>query len=311
MNLAAWQRAPWRSIHFIPANVQKYVAKAASLDADAFQIDLEDSVPEHDKQAARDALPAVIRSLASTGADVLVRVNQPLRHAVRDIEAAVCEHVSAISLAKVDGPSHVRLIAELLDDCEQQAGMTIGHTRLIVLVESAAAFWEMRAIASASPRVVAMSLASEDLAEDIAAQPLDEVMLAPKQQMILAARASGIVPLGYIGTIANFRDAAAFRAMVRRSRSFGFSGGTSIHPSQIEALNAEFGPQSNEIATARRLLAAAEAASREGRGSFELDGRMVDAPGISKARTLLAMAASIESRTGLREANRRALDQRA
>lgn len=310
MNLAAWRRAPWRSIHFIPANVPKYVAKAASLDADAFQIDLEDSVPEHEKQAARAALPSVIGSLAATGADLLVRVNRPLRHAVRDIEAAVCPQVCAISLAKVEGPAHVRLIAELLDDCERQAAMAIGHTRLIVLVESAAAFWEMRAIASASPRVVAMSLASEDLAEDLAAEPLDEVMLAPKQQMILAARACGIVPLGYIGSIANFRDAAAFRAMVRRSKCFGFSGGTSIHPSQIDALNAEFGPRQADVAAARLLLAAAEAASREGRGSFELDGRMVDAPVIARARAVLEMAESIESAAQLRQARRGTADRR-
>lgn len=293
-------RAPWRSIHFIPANVPKFVAKAAALQADAFQVDLEDSVPEQEKRTARQLLPDVVRQLAATGADVLVRVNRPLQHAVRDIEAAVCPQVKAISLTKVDGPSHVRLMAELIEDCERKAGMAVGHTGLIVLVETAAAYADMRAIAGASPRVVAMMLASEDLAEDLGAEPLDEVLLGPKQQMVIAARAAGVIPLGYIGTIANFRDEAAFRAMLRRSRQFGYAGGTSIHPSQIAALNDEYGPQPVEVEAARRIVAAAESAEREGRGSFELDARMVDAPGVRKARDVLHMAELIAARAARR-----------
>jgi len=299
------QGAPWRSIHFIPANVPKFVAKADGLDADAFQIDLEDSVPEAEKTAAREALPAVIRRLAATGADVLVRVNRPLALAVRDVEAAVCPQVAAISLTKVDGPSHVRLMAELIDELEHKAGMTIGHTRLIVIIETAAAFSEMRAIAGASPRVVAMMLGSEDLAVDLGAAPLEEVLLGPKQQMIIAARAAGVTPLGYIGSIAGFRDEVAFRAMVKRSRQFGYAGGTSIHPSQIAALNVGYGPQEAEIDGARRIVQAAEAAARDGRGSFELDGRMVDAPGLRNAHATLRAADRVAVRARLRAERRR------
>ena len=310
MDIEAGGRAPWRSIHFIPANVPKYVAKAAALDADAFQVDLEDSVPESEKAAARAALPGVVQTLARTGADVLVRVNRPLRHAVRDIEAAVCAQVRAISLAKVDGPSHVRLVAELLDHCEERIGLPIGHTGLVVLVESAAAYLEMRAIATASPRVVAMSLASEDLAEDLGAEPLDEVLQAPKQQMIIVARASGIVPLGYIGSIANFQDEAAFRAMVRRSRRFGFAGGTSIHPAQIAALNDEFGPRPDEVHAARAMLAAGAQAESDGRGSFAFEGRMVDAPILQRARALIAFADQLRERARLRADRRATPEQR-
>jgi citrate lyase subunit beta/citryl-CoA lyase len=301
--------APWRSIHFVPANVPKYVAKSEGLEADAFQIDLEDSVPEREKGAARDALPAVIARLAATGADVLVRVNRPLGLAVRDIEAAVCEQVAAISLTKVDGPSHVRLMAELIEEMENKAGMTRGHTRLIVIIETAAAFAEMHAIARASPRVAAMMLGREDLAVDLGAVPLEEVLLGPKQQMIIAARAAGVTPLGYIGSIAGFRDEAAFRAMVRRSRQFGYAGGTSIHPSQIAALNIEYGLPEEEITAARRVVQAAEAAARDGRGSFELDGRMVDAPGLRKARSTLEVADRLAVRTHLRAERRRSAAQ--
>lgn len=300
-------RAPWRSIHFVPANVPKFVEKALSLEADAFQIDLEDSVPDSEKRAAREALPGVIERLATTGADILVRINRPLGLAVRDVEMAVCTQVSALSMTKVDGPSHVRLIDELVGECEQRAGMEIGHTGLIVIVETAAAFAEMRAIASASSRVIGMMLGSEDLAADLGAVALDEVLQVPKQQMIIAARAAGVTPLGYIGSIANFRDEAAFGAMVERSRQFGFAGGTSIHPSQISALNRAFGPQAAEVDTARRIVEAAEQASEAGRGSYIVDGRMVDAPGLRAARATLRMVDRLAARTALRQEQRAAV----
>lgn len=299
-------RAPWRSIHFLPANVPKFIDKAMTLEADAFQLDLEDSVPVAEKAAARQALPDAIRRLQATGADVLVRVNQPLRHAVRDIEAAIVPGVRAISMTKVDGVSHVRLVDELVTACERDAGMPEGDVGLIVLIEAARAMRDMQAIAEASPRVVAMMLASEDLATNLGAEPLDEVLLGPKQQMIVAARAAGVTPLGTIGTLANFRDEAAFRAMVRRSRAFGFSGGTSIHPTQIAALNDGFGPQPEELDRARRVVAAAGTAEAEGRGSFDVDGRMLDAPGVTKARVLLARAESLEATARQRRAARSA-----
>jgi citrate lyase subunit beta/citryl-CoA lyase len=286
----------WRSIHFVPANVPRYIEKAASLEADAIQVDLEDSVPMSEKQLARENLRATVRAVKRGGADVIVRVNRPLSLAVRDIEAAVHQNVSALTMTKVDGPSHVRLMDELISECEQRENLEIGHTRLIVVIETPQAYEMMRGIASASPRVVAMMLGSEDFALECSSTPTDEVLLMPKQQMIIAARAAGAVPLGYIGTIANFRDIEAYRAMVRRSRQFGFEGGTSIHPSQIGVLNAEYGPQAEEVDHAKRVLDAYASALSEGRGSCQVDGRMVDVPVVERARRVLAKSEYLQKR---------------
>jgi citrate lyase subunit beta/citryl-CoA lyase len=114
------------------------------------------------------------------------------------------------------------------------------------------------------------------------------VLLMPKQRMVIAARAAGVMPLGYIGTIANFRDTEAFRAMVRRSRRYGFEGGTSIHPSQIAVLNEEYAPNPDEVAFARRVIEENAAASAAGRGSFQIDGKMIDVPIVERAERLLA-----------------------
>lgn len=287
---AARERAlpHWRSIHFVPANVERFIAKAPTLGADAIQLDLEDSVPAAEKAAARERLREAAARVRTSGADVVVRVNRALSLAVRDVEAAICRDVDAITLTKVDGPSHVRLMDELASECEAREGLSPGHTRFLVAVETAEAYEQMTAIAAASPRVVAMMLGSEDLAAECGFQPLDEVLLMPKQRMILAACAAGVMPLGYIGTIANFREAEAFRAMVRRSRAFGFQGGTSIHPSQIPALNEEFAPSDEEVRQARRIVQENASATAAGRGSFQIDGRMIDVPVVQRAERLLA-----------------------
>ena len=291
----------WRSVHFIPANVPRFVDKATSLAPDAFQIDLEDSVPEHEKDSSRTQVRAIATRLLATGADVLVRVNRPLRHAVRDVEASVCKQVSALTFGKIDGPSHVRLMDELISDCELREGLPLGHTRMNVIIETPQAFQRMEAIASASPRIAAMMLGTEDFSSAVGSSPIDEVMLGPKQQMIIAARAAGVQALGYIGSIANFRDPEAFRQMVHRSRAFGFIGGTSIHPLQIAVLNEEFGVTDAQADHAQRMLQANDQAIAEGRGSFVFDGAMVDLPIIDRARQLLACHAS--QRRTLRPSN--------
>ena len=204
----------WRSVHFVPANVEKFIEKAPSLGADAYQLDLEDSVPEAQKEAARANVRAAAKRVRVNGADVLVRVNRPIWQTLPDVQEAVCADVDAITFTKLDSASHVRLLDELVSDCEAREGMRHGHTRFIAVIETPEAYERMREIAEASPRVVAMMLGSEDFALEIGAEPSDEVLVTLKQRMIVAARAAGVLPFGYIGTIANFRDTEAFRAMV-------------------------------------------------------------------------------------------------
>ena len=277
----------WRSILYVPANGPKYIAKAPSVGADALTIDLEDAVPPQEKERAREMLGATLAHVATGGADIIVRINRPLSLAVRDVEAAVCRHVSALTIPKVDGPSHVRLLDELVSECEEQQGLAPGHTSFLVAIETPEALESMREIASASPRVVAMMMSSEDLSLECGFEPSEETLLQPKQQMIFAAYAAGVRPLGFLGSIAQFRDIEAFRAMVRRSRRFGFTGSSCIHPAQVAVLNEEFAPSPEEIALAARIVGQGDQAIAEGRGTFQLDGSMIDAPVIERARRTL------------------------
>ncbi|MBD0275038.1 MAG: CoA ester lyase, partial [Acetobacteraceae bacterium] len=102
----------WRSLLYVPATAERFVAKAHTRGADVVILDLEDSIPLAEKQAARDALPSAAARVGQGGAEVCVRINRPLEMAVRDIEAAVMPAVTALKLPKLMGPEHVRLLSE-------------------------------------------------------------------------------------------------------------------------------------------------------------------------------------------------------
>jgi citrate lyase subunit beta/citryl-CoA lyase len=220
----------------------------------------------------------------------LVRINRPWHQAFRDIEAAVSAPVTALMCPKVESPEHLGVIAELLDVLERQRGMPLGHTKLVALIETAAAYFRAREIALATPRLVALSLGAEDFAASVGMEPLGETLEMPKQTVIIAARAAGILPLGFMGTVADFKDLDAFRAVVRRSRRFGFAAASCIHPSQLAILNEEYGVSPTETERARRLIAAYEAALAQGVGAVTFEGKMIDVPVVERARALLARA---------------------
>ncbi|MCC7273325.1 MAG: CoA ester lyase [Alphaproteobacteria bacterium] len=288
----------WRSMLFVPVNVPKYVAKAHERGADAIILDLEDSIAPADKAAARTMVADAATVVSRGGADVVVRINRPIELAVRDIEAVVSAEVRALMLPKIDSAGHLRLLTELVDAVEAQKGVARGHTRFIAMVETAAGFRYIWEIAEATPRNVALTLGGEDFASDIGGEPDPEVLLYPKQQCVLAARAAGITPMGTIGSVANFQDVEGYRASIKRSRRFGFEGSACIHPSIVPLLNEGFTPSATEVDTAERMIAAYEKAYAEGRGSVTFDGKMIDVPIVERAQRVVDRARRIAARMG-------------
>jgi citrate lyase subunit beta/citryl-CoA lyase len=196
----------WRSLLYVPVNVEKFVDKAHTRGADVLQLDLEDAVPPAEKEKARTLVEKNAARVRRGGADVVVRINQPLSLAVRDLEHSVCPDVDGIAVTKADSASHVRLLDQLVSELEAKRGMKTGHTKFIVMIETADAFTRIDEIPRASPRVAAMNIGGEDFALDINAEPDEDVLLHPKQRMIISARAAGVMPLGFIGTVADFSD---------------------------------------------------------------------------------------------------------
>jgi len=288
----------WRSLMFVPVNVEKFVQTAHTRGADGYILDLEDSVQPADKAHARTLVQDAAGQVAQKGSDVLVRINRPLRLAIADLEAVISPRIKALMLPKTEGPDHVRLLSEVVAELEAERGMAVGSTLFIPMIETAPAYWQMVEIARADPRVVVLTLGAEDFALAMGMAPEADGLLVPKQQMIFAARAAGVTPMGFVGTVADFKDVEAFRGIVRRSKKLGFEGASAIHPNQVKVLNEEYRPSPAEVALAEKIIAAYAQARAEGRGSIQVEGKMIDIPIVDRAERLLKRHHAIVARYG-------------
>jgi citrate lyase subunit beta/citryl-CoA lyase len=281
---------------YVPVNVEKYVDKAHTRGADCIQLDLEDSIPVGEKAHARTLIEKAVARVRRAGADVVVRINRPLSLAVRDLEHSIMPEVDGIACTKIDSASHVKMLDELVTELEEKRGMTPGHTKFIAMIETADAFFRIHEIVKASERTVACVIGGEDFALECNMQPTGEALFYPKQHMVIAANAAGIMALGFVDSVAGFGDWEAFRKMVRRSRDFGFMGAGCIHPGQVTIVNEEYTPTAAEVDYARRVIALDKDAAASGRGSFSLDGKMIDIPIIVRAKRLIARYEAIKAR---------------
>ena len=286
----------WRSILYVPGNVPKFIDKAHERGADCVLVDLEDSVQPAQKPEARAMLPDTMEKVARGGADVAVRINRPLRLALPDIEAAVRPGLSALFVTKTEGVQHLRLLDEVVTELERERGMKVGSVGFAAMIEHPRALTELNDIAERGPRVIAMMLGGEDFALETGSVPGDETLELPKRMVAFAAQAHGVPVIGILGTVADYSDPTAYRKSAERARRFGFSGGTCIHPGLVASLNEAFTPTADEVAYARKLIAADEKAAAEGRGSFSVDGKMIDIPVIVRARRLIQRSEAIEHR---------------
>ena len=280
----------WRSMLFVPAHVEKFVARAHQRGADAYILDLEDSVPMAQKAAARSALPSAVGLVAQSGAAVLVRLNRDWEALGEDLEAAALPGVAALVLPKVDNPAFVREVVARLDRLEAARGLEAGKIRLIAQIEDVHALPRLDAIAASSTRLLGMILGSEDFSASAGMEPVPEALLWPNQQIVFACRRAGILPLGFPGSIAEFADLEGFRRTIRLARQLGFVGAFCIHPDQVAILNQEFMPTPQAIAEARGVLAAYETALKSGQGAAAYQGKMIDPPVVLRAQEVLRRA---------------------
>ncbi|MBK1782470.1 CoA ester lyase [Advenella sp. WQ 585] len=278
----------WRSLLFCPANSEKFIARAHERKADAVILDLEDSISILEKPQAREKLKQSIVRISQGGPDVLVRINRDLDLAVADIAAAVCPELYGLVIPKVKGPEHLQLLVELIEINEQKFNVKPGHTKLLALVETPEGIARINEIAKASPRLVGMAVGGEDLATELDAEPNADSLYVAKMLGVLAARAAGILPIGVIGSVADINNNDQhYKEMLGRSRRLGFAGATCVHPRQVAMINEAFSPGSAQVNAAKRIVQAYEDAKKNGKGAFEFDGRMIDAPIVARAQRLL------------------------
>jgi citrate lyase subunit beta/citryl-CoA lyase len=244
----------------------------------------------------------VARRFAEAGFDVIVRLNRPWRLLVRDLEAVVGADVGAVTLPKVPDAGFVRAVAEVLDELERERGLTPGQTRLIAMIEGPDGLANIEAIAAAHPRVVAVIIGAEDLALTMQMAVDDDALYLPNLLTVMSARRAGVMPLGFVGSVADYADLDAFRARIRRARRLGFEGGFCVHPRQVAVMNEEFAPRPDEVVRARALVAEFGRQQAQGRAAFSFEGRMIDLPVVEQARQLVERAERIDARAERRAA---------
>lgn len=268
-----------RSLLYVPAHSERFLAKAHARGADAIVLDLEDAVPEAQKTAARDGLAAAVPSAGRGGASVFVRVNAGPRQ-LDDALAACRAGAGGLLVPKVADVGALEALAGSLRSEETALGRAA--LPFVAIIEDPAALLDARAIARVH-RVIALCLGSEDFATALGAVPTPEVLRHPKLMLHYAAKAEGKLSLGTLQSIADYSDLEALAASAGEAKQHGFDGATCVHPSAVPVLNAAFSPSDAERHWARRVLAAAGGHG----GAFQFDGRLVDAPVLARARRVL------------------------
>jgi citrate lyase subunit beta / citryl-CoA lyase len=208
-----------RSLLYVPASSERFLAKAHERGADAIILDLEDAVAPREKARARAALMEAVPSVRRNGATVFVRINAVSTGlALDDAEAACRAGAFGLFVAKVQSPAELKKVHARLGAVEPKAN----RERPVVLVpmlEDPGAVFDARAIAAASPRTFALVSGSEDMATAMGAEPTPEVLRLPKLLVHLAAKAAGLVSFGMLRTVADFADTAAVAASARARRA--------------------------------------------------------------------------------------------
>ena len=287
----------FRSLLFVPGNREDMLAKAGALMADALVPDLEDSVPDGEKEHARNLVRHTVKGLAQKGQAVIPRINALNTGLAReDLEAVVCPEVYGVTVGKIESPWEVRQVATILEELERRVGLPVGHTRLIPWLENAKAIIRAYEIAIASPRIVGVAFGAEDFTNDMAVQRSEEgiELMYPRATLAISARAAGVLAIDtpYV----NFRDAEGLDQEVRAVLPLGFKAKFAIHPGQLETINTLFSPSQEEIEYARRVVAAFEESEARGSGATSLDGKLIDVPVMKRARNLLSLAESMARR---------------
>jgi citrate lyase subunit beta/citryl-CoA lyase len=204
--------------------------------------------------------------------------------------------LAALFITKTESVQHLRLLDEAVTELEKERGLPVGGIGFGAMIEHPRALAEIHDIAEHGPRVIAMMLGGEDFALETSSVPGDETLELPKRLVAFAAQAHGVNMIGILGTVADYSDPGAYQKSAERARRFGFSGGTCIHPGLVTALNEAFTPKPEEVAYAKKLIEADRQAQAEGRGSFSVDGKMIDIPVIDRARKLVARHEAIARR---------------
>lgn len=284
-----------RSSLILPVNVQRFVEKAYLRGADAIVLDLEDSVPLKEKDNARQKIKPSLSLAARGGADVFVRVNKEPSLLKEDLQAAIYSGLDGLVFPKTETPEEVVNLMGEIEKLEKERDLPLGKLELSLLVESPQGLLRLKEIAAASPRIKSISIGPEDYCLELGIEPSPEglELYYAMAKLVVICKANGLMPMGVMGSIGDFRDLKGFEQAARRARQIGCEGASCIHPDQVEILNRVFSPDPAKVAHARRVAEAFEKGLAQGTASVNVDGKMVDIPVYNRAKLILQRVEAI------------------
>ena len=293
---------------FIPGNRAEMLGKAGRYSPTAYVPDLEDSVPLGNKAQAREITADALSALGGLGKPVVPRVNSLVTGLTEeDLQAVVGPNIVAISIGKVSSAADIEVVDKMISDLEDGRGLQPGSIGVLPWLETASAIVHAYEICDASERVRWVAFGAEDYSADmgivrevdvgdVGVGSIEEYgeasLLYARSAVAVAARAAGVEALDtpYV----KFRDPDGLRREAGLAKRLGYRGKFAIHPAQIEAIDEVFSPTANEIERATRVLEAARIAELEGHGSVSLDGEMIDAPVVARAKNVLVKAGIVQ-----------------
>jgi citrate lyase subunit beta/citryl-CoA lyase len=287
---------PRRSVLYMPGSNARAIEKARTLPADAVIFDLEDSVAPEGKAAARQQVLNAVTVGGFGAREIIIRINGlDTEWWLDDLNAAAKAKPDAVLVPKVSIPGHLEDVAERLIDISADQKI-----RIWAMMETPLAMLNAGEIAAAAKdietRLSAFVMGTNDLAKDTRAKitPGRAPMVPWLMGCVTAARAHGIDILD--GVYNDLGNAEGFARECDEARDMGFDGKTLIHPNQIGTCNAAFSPSTEEVANARKIIAAFSLPENKDKGVVQLDGRMVERLHADMARRTVAIARAIEER---------------
>lgn len=284
---------PRRSVLYMPGSNARALEKAKTLPADGVILDLEDAVAPDAKEAARRQVAEAVKAGGFGARETIIRINGlDTPWAAEDLAAAVAAAPDAVLVPKVASAEQLEMIGRRLLDLKAER-----RTRVWAMIETPIAILDIREIAAAArdseTRLACFVMGTNDLAKETRARivPGRAPMRSWLTTCLAAARAHGIDILD--GVYNNLADAEGFARECAEAAELGFDGKTLIHPNQIGPCNAAFSPSPEEVAQARRIIAAFELPENRDKGVVQLEGRMVERMHAEMARRTVAIADAI------------------
>lgn len=268
-----------RSMFFVPGHVDKYLIKAASLKADAFIIDVEDAVPQHQKKDARKNIKEALQTGLFTGKQVIVRINElDEGMLLDDLDAVLHKDVMGIMPAKVYSKQDMAFFDEVLKQYESRLQLEYGHFKLIPLIETLLSFENINTIANSTDRLIALAFGGEDYLKELGGKHgiNDHTFDYPRTKIAIAAKAAGLqaIDTPYL----DVHDMEGFEAREQKSKDLGFEGCLLIHPKQIELSNKCFSPSEEEFEKATKIFESVKYAEENGLSVALMDGVLIGPP---------------------------------